>query len=319
MLLFIILALVSFDSCEQKMLENTITIGSYIGEGDSLIFIAEKKGFFKKNGVNVEIKKYEGGIFAIEDILKDKIDIATPSEVAFVSKSFDNHDLKIIAVTTISDIQKLLVRSDSNIKNPIDLKGKKIGTTLGSSAEFALYSYLTLNNMNMKDVTIINLKPSDSLGAIKSKAIDAVISWEPNIYKIKNELGDGVVDLSKKNVPTLYTLLVTKDSIIKKKQKEIQAVLKALVEAEIYFNKNNDDSKTIVRDRIKLSDDYMNYAWKNIYISISLPQDLLFAMESEAKWRIDILSENKTVPNYVKYFYFDFLEKIKPDSISIIR
>jgi ABC-type nitrate/sulfonate/bicarbonate transport system substrate-binding protein len=117
----------------------------------------------------------------------------------------------------------------------------------------------------------------------------------------------------------LYTLLVTKDSIIKKKQKEIQAVLKALVEAEIYFNKNNDDSKTIVRDRIKLSDDYMNYAWKNIYISISLPQDLLFAMESEAKWRIDILSENKTVPNYVKYFYFDFLEKIKPDSISIIR
>jgi len=315
----IVLILPLLDSCEKKMLENKITIGTYIGESAALIFIAEKKGYFIKNGVNIEIKEYDAGISEMEDLLKEKIDIATPSEAAFVAKSFDNADLKIIALTTISDVQKILVRSDSDIKKPADLFGKKIGTTLGTSAEFGLYSYLTFNNINTKDVKIINLKPGELPNAIKNKQIDAAISWEPNIYNIKKELKENVVDLSQKKVPTLYTLLVTKNSVIRTKQKEIQAMLMALEEAEVYFNKYNDDSKIIVRDRMNISDDYINYAWKNIYISINLPQDLIFAMESEAAWRINILSENKKMPNFVKYFYFDFLEKIKPESISIIR
>jgi ABC-type nitrate/sulfonate/bicarbonate transport system substrate-binding protein len=307
-------------SCNKKMLPNSLTIGSYMGEGDSLIFIAENKGYFKKNGVNVSIKKYDAGIYAIEDLLKDKIDIATPSEVAFVAKSFDNPDLRIFAVTTFSDIQKILVRSDANIKNPADLIGKRIGTTKGSSAEFALYSYLVLNNININDVKVINLNPNEHLKAIKNKEVDAVISWEPNIYNIRKELGDKVVDLSQNKVPSLYTVLISKSEIIQNKQKEIIAFLNALKNAEDYYTKNNDDSQILIKKSINSSDDYINYSLKNIYFSISLPHDLIFAMENEAKWRINNnMTKNKSLPNYVKYIHFDALETVKPDSITIIK
>ena len=318
-LLFILLILSLF-SCKQKALPNLLSIGCSGSEGHSLIFIAEKKGFFKKNGINVEIIKYDTGLNAIKDMLNDKLDIAASTDPAVVTKSFDSPNLKILAVTIITNSHKILVRSDSDIISPPDLIGKKIGIAKGTSAEFAFYTYLSLTNINYNQIKIIDLQPDEYLNAFKKKEIDAVMTWEPNIYNLKKELKDKVFELSPKNIPYFYYLLCTKDEIIKKKYIEIQALIKALKDTEDYVKKNNDSAKILVKKIMNTNDDYINYAWKGISISLSIPQDLIFAMDSEAKWRINNnMTINKTLPNFLKYIYFDALEKIKPDSITIIK
>jgi ABC-type nitrate/sulfonate/bicarbonate transport system substrate-binding protein len=318
--LLIFLIILSLFSCNKKNLLNQLSIGCSGSEGHSLIFIAEKKGFFKKNGINVEVKKYDTGLNALEDMLNNKLDIAATTDPAFVTKSFDSPDLKILAVTVIANSHKILVHSDSGIINPSDLIGKKIGIAKGTSAEFAFYNYLTLININYNQVKIIDLQPNEYLNAFNKNEIDAVMTWEPNIYNLKKELKDKVFELSQKNIPFFYYLLCTKDEVIKKKYIEIQAMVKALKDAEDYVKKNNDASKILVKERMNTNDEYINYAWKSISISLSLPQDLIFAMESEAKWRINNnMTKNKTLPNFLKYIYFDTLEKIKPDSITIIK
>jgi ABC-type nitrate/sulfonate/bicarbonate transport system substrate-binding protein len=315
-----ILMIILFNSCDQKMLPNPLTIGCSGSEGHSLIFIAEKKGFFKKNRVNVEIIKYITGLNAIGDVLNDKLDIAATTDPAVVTKSFDSPNLKILAVTVIANSHKILVNSGSGIIKPADLIGKKIGIAKGTSAEYAFYNYLSLTNINYNQVEIIDLQPNEYLNAFKKNEIDAVMTWEPNIYNLKKELKDKVFELSQKNIPYFYYLLCTKDEIIKKKYKEIQALIKALKDAEDYVKKNNESAKILVKKIMNTNDEYINYAWKGISISLSLPQDLIFAMESEAKWRINNnITKNKTLPNYLKYIYFDALEKIKPDSITMIR
>jgi NitT/TauT family transport system substrate-binding protein len=321
---FIILLIISLIllsvSCNKKMLPNKLIIGSYFGEGDSLLFIAENIGLFKKNGVTVEIKKYETGVMAIEDVLTDKIDISCCSEAAFVVKSFDNQNLRIIVVYTILESQKIFTPADTGIKTPAGLKGKKIGITKESSAEFALAAYLSLNNINLNEVKIIYLTPNEYLNAIKERKIDAIVTWEPHIYNIKKELNNNIVDLSVNKIPQIFMLLNAKNEIIQQKKLEMDALLKSLKEAEDYLDKNISRSKIIIKEKMNVSEDYINYAWNNMFISLNLSQDVIFAMESEAKWRINNnMTKSKTLPNYVKYIYFGALEKIKPDSITIIR
>jgi sulfonate transport system substrate-binding protein len=319
-ILIIILVIFLSVSCNKKMLPNSLAIGSYFGEGDSLLFIALHNGLFKKNRINVNIKKYEAAAMAIEDALKGKIDIAGCSDAAFVTKSFDNSDLRVITATAILDIQKIITPSDSGIKTPAGLKGKKIGITKGSSSEYALAVYLALNNINMSNVEIIYVNPHEYSDAIKSRKIDAIITWEPNIYNIKKDLNYNIVDLSEKKMPQMFLILIAKNEMIQQKHAEIAAFIKSLKEAEDYLNKNKEESKIIVKEKMNVSENYINYAWNNMIISLNLSQNVIFTMENEAKWRINNnMTKNKIFPNYVRYIYFDALEKIKPDSITIIK
>jgi ABC-type nitrate/sulfonate/bicarbonate transport system substrate-binding protein len=319
-ILTIIFVILSSVSCNKKMLPNKLTIGSYYGEGDSLLFISEYNGFFKKNGINVEIKKYESGAKAIGDVINDKIDISGCSEAAFVARSFDDPSLRVITVYSIIESQKIITLSDSGITNANDLKGKKIGVTKGSSSEIAMAIYLSMNDINLSSIKIVFVNPDDYLNAIKLKNIDAIVTWEPHIYNIKREFNNNIIDLSGKEMPKIIMLLNAKNEIIQQKHKEIAALLKSLKEAEDYVKSNNDESKKIVKEKINVTDDYINYAWENILISLNLSQDLIFAMENTAIWRINNnMTNNKIIPNYVKYIYFDALESVKPDSITIIK
>jgi NitT/TauT family transport system substrate-binding protein len=43
-------------------------------------------------------------------------------------------------------------------------------------------------------------------------------------------------------------------------------------------------------------------------------------MEQEAKWAIrNRLVEAKEVPNYLDFFYFNALDKVKPEAVSIVH
>jgi len=54
--------------------------------------------------------------------------------------------------------------------------------------------------------------------------------------------------------------------------------------------------------------------------TIILPQALIVAMEDQARWRIkNKLTEATQVLNYLDYIYFDALEEVKPEAVTIIR
>ncbi len=64
----------------------------------------------------------------------------------------------------------------------------------------------------------------------------------------------------------------------------------------------------------------MEYSWSNFKHSVALDQELLISMEDKARWVIENkLTDAKKVPNYLNFIYFDALEAVKPERISIIR
>ncbi len=319
-LFFVMMSLFSW-SClvDEIFAVEALSFGSYIGESSSLYFVGEKKDFFKKNDINLTIKAYEAGKLALEDVLAGKIDVASLSDFAFVAKSFNQSNIRIIAITGLSEAQRLIVRKD-RIQSIADVKGKKIAIMKKTSSEFGLGSFLEMNQLSFQDIQVVNLTPPQMLESMKTGEIDGALIWDPHIYKIKNELKDNAYVLSKNEIVPYHVILATTVEVIQKKTKAIEQLIKALLQAEAFLKENEAEAKEIVKARINDNDDYIDHVWKNESFSVSLPQSLLPTMEDLARWMIQIqLTDKQTKPNYLNFIYFDALDKIKPGAVTIIH
>lgn len=60
--------------------------------------------------------------------------------------------------------------------------------------------------------------------------------------------------------------------------------------------------------------------WSRARHQLQLTQDLLVLMQQEAKWAMhNKLVAKKEMPNYLDFFSFDALEKVKPEAVSIVH
>ncbi len=84
----------------------------------------------------------------------------------------------------IGENEALVVKDDKEIISVSDLKGKTVAAPFGSTTHYHLMVALMLNNLNEKDLTIINLEPNDILAAWKKGEIDAAFIWEPTLTKM---------------------------------------------------------------------------------------------------------------------------------------
>ena len=160
-------------------LPEQLIIASGSPEFSALTLVAQEQGYFSEHGLNVTIHDYPTGPLAINELLAGRADMAYAAEFVGVSTSFRSPDLRIIGSTAKSDVIALVIRNDRGVSKPSDLKGKKIAVPKGTAAEFYLGRYLTLNGMDIRDVTVNYLAPADLVKSVVSGDSDAAIIWEP--------------------------------------------------------------------------------------------------------------------------------------------
>ena len=121
---------------------------------------------------------------------------------------------------------RLVVQPDSEIKKISELKGKKIGVTFGSSGHNHILIALKTGGLTASDVTLINLQPGHMPGAFATKAVDAVLTWEPNVGGI--EKSGGVPIASTESIgTTVLGVWVVRSDYLKNNQDNIQKFLRA--------------------------------------------------------------------------------------------
>jgi len=295
-----------------------ITLAAYAGETGALVYVAEDQGYFEKNGLEVTIKDYESGKAAADALIAGEADISTSADFVFVSNSFDHADLRVLGTVATAEVKELVARKDKGITTTDDLIGKKIGVTKKSGGEFALGRFLIFNALSYQDVELVDLKPSEIVEAVLNGDIDAGFTWDPNVYDIKEELGDNAI--SWPGGQDFYFVLITKEDWIEKNPAAAERFMKSLLEAEDYIKDNSEGAKEFVKNRFDYESDYMDYSWPKQEFAVILEQAMLIAFEDQARWRIKQgLTDATEIPNYLNYIYMDALEEVKPEAIGIIR
>ena len=297
-----------------------VTIAAYSGDSGALVYIAESQGYFKDNGLDVTINDYEAGKLATDALLAGEADISTAAGFVFVSNSFDNPDLRVIGTIATSRTNELVARKDHGINKPEDLKGKKIGITRKSIGEFYLGSFLTFNGLSINDVQVVDLKPGELVDAISKGLIDAALTWEPNVNNMKTKLGKNAVGWPGQSGQDFYFILITREDWIKNHSSATKRFLKALIQAEVFVNSDNNQAKEFIKNRFNYESDYIDYGFPRHHFVVKLPQALLLAMEDQARWRIENKLTDKTgIPNYLDYLYLDGLKALKPEAVTVIH
>jgi NitT/TauT family transport system substrate-binding protein len=89
----------------------------------------------------------------------------------------------------------------------------------------------------------------------------------------------------------------------------------ALSEAEVFIAKNPERTRALLRQRLSIDPDWSLYRF-----DLQLTQDQLVFMERQARWAIrNNLVMKKEMPNLLDFFYFNAVDKVKPEAVSIVH
>jgi len=285
----------------------------------SILYVAYVNGYFEDEGLDVEMKRHTSGRDAINTMLAGEADLAEVADIPIMYKSLEGEDFSIIStISTSGKNIAIVARKDKGISSPNDILGKRVAVTLGSGSEFFLNSFILAHGIN--DVESVNNNPEEMFDALMNGEVDAVSTWNPHVINLEKALGDnGVVFFG----DTFYKLtwnIVGKRNFIYENPEKIKKVVRALVMAEKFIQKNRDTSKEIVAAYLNLDISKLPDQWDTIDLRVSLSQFSMSIFESEARWAIkNNLTSTTEVPNYLDYIYFDALEEVNPGAVTIIR
>jgi NitT/TauT family transport system substrate-binding protein len=307
-------------SCSERM--DSITVAYSPFESTALLWIAEDRGLFTRNGLKTTLRKYDTGAGSLDGMLKGEADIALGStEFPVVGRVFRKEKIRVIGSIDKSQFVYLVGRKDRGIEKASDLKGKRVGTTLGTIAEFHLGRFLELNGMHMQDIILVDVKiPAEWVNAVVKGDIDAIATAQPYAESAKERLGANGVFWPAQSSQAQYGLICSTDEWVKKHPELIRRLLESLSRAEEYAIRNPAEAGTIIQKRLNLDAAYMKTVWSQNQYSLSLEQSLVVAMEDEARWMIkNNLTTQKTVPDFADYIYVDGLKAVRPEAVNIIR
>jgi NitT/TauT family transport system substrate-binding protein len=193
--------------------------------------VAKDLGLFKKEGLDVEIVSLGDGTKVYRALLAGNIDFGlTPGATNLIGRS-NGATVKALTSNLPKYEASLVVRAD--IKTMADLKGKRIGIQEpGGFADILSRSVLRSAKIDPKDVRFVSIASEDVPALVANQVDTAILHVEQEMLaKSKVPTLHAIARMWEVQPKTLYTVAVATEKSIKDKQKELQAFVRANIEA----------------------------------------------------------------------------------------
>lgn len=221
---------------------------SFVGEHSGII--AQEKGFFKAQGVDVELiyKRYIQ--LEIANFSAGKYDGMVVTLGSFINLSTTNPDIQAVVVIDESTGADVVV-AQSQIKTVANLKGKKLGANLGGFSEIFVTEMLKTAKLTSDDVNLVKVEASDIPQRLKDNAIQAGHTWEPHLSEaIKS--GGNILFTSKQTPGLILDLIVFRDEIIRDRPEDVRAFVQGWLQASAYWKANVQEGNAIISNALKI-------------------------------------------------------------------
>jgi len=216
---------------------------TWVGYGP--FYIARDKGFFKDEGVDVELVIMEDTPIKMGALMAGQIDLVASTADEFPIYMKPGKMLHyVLAVDNSKGGDGVVANKD--ITSIADLKGKKVAFEQGSVSQFFLNALLKDAGMTEADIEPVNMAATDAGVAFAAKQVDAAVTWEPALSQgAKSEHGHMLLTSADK--PGLITDVVatTAETAVAKKD-DIAAFVRAWYRAVDYSKSNPDEANAIM-------------------------------------------------------------------------
>lgn len=274
----------SSDSSKEKASQSMkLTVGFTSWPTNMFAYLAEEKGFFKDNGLDVSLKEFPSTTESSNAFLAGNLDMCTYPAPDTIPPISEGANFKVVMMTDKSLGSDGLV-AKPEIQSIKDLKGKTIATQLYSVDHMYLLTLLDKEGMSADDVKIVDMSMADAGNAFIAGRVDAACIWEP--YLSKAVSGGGKLLYSTKDDPNLVTdCMAASDSLIQKNPQAIVAFIKSWNQAVEYWKNNREDAEAIMAKKMNVTPKEMHDMMETLYITT--PQDSVDSFkksDSPASW-----------------------------------
>lgn len=202
------------------------------------VFIADQKGFFKAEGLDVQVRPFSSGAEATEGFRSGAADFLVASDVPLIYLLVGGDTVMLAQFSANPDM--LVIVGQKGVVNPADLKGKKVGLVTKSASEYLLNSYLKRGGLTVNDVERVHLAPFDQVPAMARGDVQALSSWKPFDLKLAQVAGDKQQVLANNGQEkyTLYSGIVARRDFAAKNPADTEKVLRAIGKASRWLSDN---------------------------------------------------------------------------------
>jgi NitT/TauT family transport system substrate-binding protein len=298
-----------------------VTIAYSAATDAVLAEIAQLKGYYLQEGLEVTPLLRSYGKAALQEVLKGKADFATVADPPVMAAIMNGEQISVIATiqSTING-NAIIARKDKGVLAPKDLKGKRIGVTPGTTGDFFMDIFLALNGMSRKDVKVVRKNPNELPEALLNGDVDAVSAFTLSLIQSQTKLGEKGITFYDKDIYTFTFNVVATQEFIRNNSGKVIKLLRALIKAEEFVKRNPSEAQNIIAEYSRLDMATVRKLWADTSHRVALDQSLVLSLEDESLWAIkNRLTKGKKVPNYLDYIYFDGLKSVKPEAVRILR
>lgn len=169
--------------------ETTVKIGYTASTDSNALFVAQKEGIFKKNGLAVELQLITLNSNLPAALQSDSVQIAGPSTSVVLQAIDGGLDLVAIAGGATTSKQAtnyaIVSKTGSGIAKPADFAGKRVGVPgLGATLHILFRQWLDERGVDSKTVQFVETPFGQMNDLLKAGTVDAVISADPMTTRI---------------------------------------------------------------------------------------------------------------------------------------
>ena len=240
--------------CAQTSTESKkpIKIGLTVWPGYAYMFIADEKGMFKKNGVDVEFVLSRDTPETTRLYFEGEIDgYANPLAEAIVLNS-EGKKTKVVFIIDYSDTGDVIV-ARPDINSIADLTNRTVSFEgVNTFSHLFVLVLLEKNGLSEGDVKFSNILAQDVPESIDKGIIDAGHTWEPAKTRA---LEKGYVIVGKAgDVPGIISdVLAFSSKIVEERPQDVKNVIKSMLEAREFYQVNKDEALEIMSRRMNMT------------------------------------------------------------------
>ncbi len=287
-------------------LQSKVTLAASKNPWTSLALIADAKGFFADEGLDLSIAYQDGGRYCMDALVSNSAEFATIVEVNVSYLGFTgNKNVTVIGSIVKSTSTGIIARRSAGIENAGDLRGKTLAFSPGTGSELYALRFLEKYGIKPEEVEMRKMQPNAIQGAVVAKEIDAACTWDPFIENSRRSLGDDAITFFDPEVYLGYMHIAVRSDWAVEHPEEVKAFLRAVKRAGELVATNPSEAQTIVAEKTAMDLDLVKSIWPLFSFGLSMdPTNSAGTAEGVA---ILIKANNpdfsdKPMPDYSQYF-----------------
>jgi NitT/TauT family transport system substrate-binding protein len=219
------------------------------------IWVADQKGFFKKNGLSAEVIAISASTIVIQALLTGEVDFIIAPSATLVTSRLAGADTVMVSTNLPLFIDHIV--SLGNITSIEQLKGKIGGVNrLGTTSDMTLRLALRRLGVDPERETkiIATGENPQRLAALANNITQFTLLGEPLVRQAEKLGFRDLFDIGTLKIQYHVNSVVTREKTVKERRPLVQKVVRAFTEALHYIKTNKEDTKALIGKNLKTND-----------------------------------------------------------------